>query len=283
MTLPGKFPLPLRLSALLVALAATAGAADGPKLEDSKRGCCRQDSADILRWHKNADRLYRQFKPREAAGELQKILQLDAGNFEALIKMARAFIDIGDQIPESGADWKERKLKEYSVAEDYAHKAVRVDASSTWGHFWVAASIGNIAMVSPLSKQLDLAVDIRDAVERAIALDPNNGLAYHVYGVWHRKVAEIGGASRMLASVVYGRSVPSASLEKSVEYLKKAVALNPRIIVSRLELARSYIATEQRPQARAMLQAIPDLPIQFSDDAKHKEKAAQLLEEIKDN
>ncbi|HEY7221775.1 MAG TPA: tetratricopeptide repeat protein [Candidatus Binatia bacterium] len=252
-------------------------------MEDSKHGCCRQDGADIMRWHKNADRLYRQFRPREAIGELQKILQIDSGNFEALLKMARAFIDIGDQIPENGAGWKERKLKEYSVAEDYARKAVRADSSSTWGHFWVAASIGNIAMVSPLSKQLDLAGDIRDAVEKAIALDPNNGLAYHVYGVWHRKVAEIGGTSRMFANVVYGRSVPSGSLEKSIEYLKKAVALNPTIIISRLELARSYIATDQRPQARLMLQSIPELPIQFSDDAKHKEKAAQLLQEIKDN
>jgi tetratricopeptide (TPR) repeat protein len=283
MTLLDEFSHLWRSIALLVALAATAGAADGPKSEDSKSGCCRQDGADIMRWHKNADRLYRQFKPLEAVGELHKILRVDGGNFEALIKMARAFVDIGDQIPENGAGWKERKLKEYSVAEDYARKAVRVDGSSTWGHFWVAASIGNIAMVSPLSKQLDFAGDIRDAIEKSIARDANNGMAYHVYGVWHRKVAEIGGASRMLASVVYGRSVPSGSLEKSIEYLKKAVALNPTIIVSRLELARSYIATEQRQQARVMLQSISDLPIQFSDDAKHKEKAAQLLEEIKDN
>ena len=282
MTLRAKFLRLLRSVVLLVALAATAGAADGQS-EDSKRGCCWQNGADIMRWHKNADRLYGQFKPREAVGELQKILRIDGGNFEALIKMARAFIDIGDQVRESGAGWKEQKLKEYSVAEDYSRKAVRVDGSSTWGHFWLAASIGNIAMVSPLSKQLDLAGDIRDAVERAITLDPNNGMAYHVYGVWHRKVAEIGSASRMFASVIYGRAVPSGSLEKSIEYLKKAVALNPTIIVSRLELARSYIATDQRPQARLMLQSIPDLPIQFSDDAKHKEKAAQLLEQIKDN
>ena len=84
-----------RAAVLLVTLAATAGVADEPKAEDSKQGCCRQNNADIVRWHKNADRLHRQFKPREAVGELQKILQIDGGNFEALIKMARAFVDIG--------------------------------------------------------------------------------------------------------------------------------------------------------------------------------------------
>jgi tetratricopeptide (TPR) repeat protein len=271
----------VRAVALVVCLAVTAGAADAPKFEDPKHGCCRHDGADITRWHKNADRFYGQFKPREAVGELQKILQIDGSNFEALVKMARAHIDIGDQIPENGAGWKERKLKEYSIAEDYARKAVRVDANSTWGHFWVAASIGSIAVASPVSKQLDFAGEIRDEVEKAIALDPKNGSAYHIYGVWHRKIAEIGGTSRMFANVLYGRSVPTGSLEKSIEYLKKAVVLNPAVIISRLELARSYIAIEEWAQARAMLKSIPELPIQFSDDAKHKEKAAQLLDEIK--
>lgn len=268
---------------LLFAAALGADAAGAPRFEEPKHGCCRHDGADIARWHKNADRLYGQFKPREAVGELLKILQVDGRNFEALIKLARAYIDIGDLIAESGADWQERKLKEYSVAEDYARKAVRVDAYSTWGHFWLAAAVGNIAVVSPVAKQLDLAGEIRDEVEKAIARDPKNGLAYHIYGVWHRKSAETGGTSRMFANVLYGRAVPTGSLEKSIEYLKKAVALNPRVIISRLELARSCIATEEWAQARALLKSIPDLPIQFSDDAEHKEKAAQLLEEIKDS
>jgi hypothetical protein len=71
-------------------------------------------------------------------------------------------------------------------------------------------------------------------------------------------------------------------LEKSIDYLKRAVALNPTVIVSRLELARSYVAKSEWPAARALLKSIPDLPIQFSDDPKNKQKAEQLLEEIKD-
>jgi tetratricopeptide (TPR) repeat protein len=268
---------------LLALIATGAFAADAPKLDDPQQRCCRSNGTDIARWHKNADRLYGQFKPRDAGDELQKILQADGNNLEALIKMARVHVDIGDQIPENDDSWKERKLKEYSIAEDYARKAVQVDPNSSWGYCWIAASIGNIAMVSPVSKQVDLAGDIRDAVEKSIALDPKNGLAYHVYGVWHRKLAEIGKARRMLAGVRYGRKVPNGSLAKSIEYLKKAVALNPTVIVSRLELARSYIASGERAPARSMLKTIPEMPIQFSDDAKHKETAAQLLEEIKDS
>jgi tetratricopeptide (TPR) repeat protein len=267
----------------LFAISATpTQAADSPASDEAKAACCRYEGADLAQLHKSADRLYSQFKPREAVAELLKILHADGNNFEALVKLARAYIDIGDLLPENGANWQERKLKEYTIAQDYARKAMRVDPNSTWSHFWIAAAVGSIAVVSPMSKQVDLSIEIRDEVEKSIALDPKNGSAYHVYGVWHRKVAEIGGASRMFASMLYGKSLPKGSLEKSIEYLKKAVALNPTVIVSRLELARSHAAKSEWPAARALLKSIPELPAQFSDDAKHKQNAAQLLEEIKE-
>jgi Tfp pilus assembly protein PilF len=123
--------------------------------------------------HKSADRLYSQFKPKEAVVELVKILRADSNNFEALVKLARAHIDIGDLVPDNGTNWHERKLKEYTTAQDYARKALQVDPNSTWSHFWIAAA------------------------------------------------------------------------------------------------------------ARAQFKAIPEMPVHFSDDAKHKQKAAQLLDEIK--
>jgi len=262
--------------------ATTVGAAANAAGDDSKSACCRCEGADIGQLHRSADRLYSQFKPREAVAELLKILHADSNNFEALIKLARAHIDIGDLLPENDANWQERKLKEYTTAQEYARKALRVDPNSTWSHFWLAAAVGSIAVVSPVSKQVDLSTEIRDAVEKSIALDPKNGSAYHIYGVWHRKVAEIGAASRMFASMLYGKSLPKGSLEKSIEFLKKAVALNPAVIVSRLELARSHAAKSDWQAARAMLKSIAPLPVQFSDDAKHKKNAAQLLEEIKE-
>jgi tetratricopeptide (TPR) repeat protein len=263
-------------------LAKVACGADGFSTGDGKGACCRETDTDIARLLKNAERLYAQFKPKDAANELQKILQRDGQNFEALAKLARAHIDIGDMIPESSQGARDRKMKEYRAAEDYARQAIRVNPNSSWGHFYVAASLGSMAMLSPVAKQIDMAGEIRGAVEKAIALDSQNGFAYHVYGVWHRKMAEIGKASRMVVSVFYGRSIPPGSLEKSIEYLRKAVALNPTVIVSRLELARSYAAVEDWPLARQSLTSIRELPIKFSDDAKHKEKAEELLEEIKE-
>jgi tetratricopeptide (TPR) repeat protein len=246
-------------------------------------GCphCKAYSPESAQLIKQADRLHAEFKPRDAAAELHKILQFEPRNIEALAKLSRAYIDIGDSIPESVLDWRERRIREYRQAEGYARQAIKADPNSTWGHFYLAASLGTMAGVLPVAKQVEIADEIRAAAEKAIALDPQNGFAYHALGVWHRRMAEIGEGSRVVASIWYGRTLPKGDLDKSVEFLKKAVSLNPTVIVSRLELARSHAAREEWPAARAQLKLVADLPVKFSDDAQHKQKGQELSEEIK--
>lgn len=247
-------------------------------------GCphCKAQNRDAAELIEQADRLYAAFKPREGAAELRKALQLEPRNLEALAKLSRAHIDMGDSIPESHSNWKERRLQEYRTAENYARQAIKVDPDSTWGHFYLAASLGTMAGVSPIARQIEMADEIRAAAEKAIALDPQNGFACHIYGVWHRRMAEIGKTKRTFASLWYGRSVPRGDLEKSMEFLKKAVSINPNVIVSRLELARTHVARHEWAAARAQLSSVAELPAKFSDDGRHKQKAHELLEEIKD-
>ncbi len=261
-----------------------ANSADTSQLDGGRVGCprCKNDGSEISQLLQKADALYAGFKPKEALNELLRVLQLDPQNHEALSKLSRVYIDFGDAIPETTPDWQERKLKQYRIAEEYARKAVKADPDGTWGHFQVAASLGKIAMQSSISKQVDLAKEIRTEVEKAIALDPQNGYAYHVYGVWHRKMAEIGQVNRLLSVAVLWRSIPKGSLEKSVEYLKKSVSLNPTVISHHLELARTYVAMGNYQLARSELKSVQEFPVQFSDDPVNKREGQQLLQEIKD-
>ena len=91
-------------------------------------------------------------------------------------------------------------------------------------------------------------------------------------------MAEIGQMSRIFVSTILWRSVPKGKLRKSVQYLKKAISLNPTVISSHLELAK----TGKWELARSSLRSVQGLPIQYSDDPLNKREARQLLEEIKD-
>jgi tetratricopeptide (TPR) repeat protein len=269
---------------VIVLLTGLPALAQGKPAKMGRVGCpqCVNDGSPISQSLQKVDEFYARFKVKEAQSELLKVLTLDADNTEALSKLARVHIDYGDIIPESSFDWQEKRLKQYRTAEEYARRAVKAGPTSTWGYFYVAASLGSIAALSPVAEQIDLSGEVRSAVEKSIELDPKNGFAYHVYGIWHRKMAEIGRMSRVFAAVIYGRSIPTGSLDKSIDYLTTAVALNPTVIASRLELARSYADAENWPSAHNSLLSVRELPVQFSDDARYKKQAEQLLEEIKD-
>jgi len=247
-------------------------------------GCphCVNDGSEVSQLLQQFDALYAAFKPKEALKPVLRVLELEPNNLEALAKAARVNIELGDIITESETNWQEKRLKQYRIAEGYARKAVKADPNNTWGHFYLAASLGKMAVHSSVSKQIDLADEIRSAVEKAIASDPQNGFAYHVYGIWHRKIAEVGKASRFLASTFLGRSVPKGNLNTSVEYFLKALALNPTVVSHHLELGKTYVALGKWDLARASLKSSLVHPIQFSNDAAHKKEAEQLLRELKD-
>jgi tetratricopeptide (TPR) repeat protein len=95
-------------------------------------------------------------------------------------------------------------------------------------------------------------------------------------------LAEIGSGSRLLASAFLWRSIPQGDLNKSVEYHKKALALNPTVVSHHLEMGKTYIDLGKWDLARASLQSALKYPIQFSDDANNKKEAGRLLQEIKD-
>src|SRR3972149_7789267 len=260
--------------AAVAVFVATAVFAQPPAAKMGRVGCphCINDGAAISRWLQKADELHTALKPKEALAELLKVLDREPHHAEALSKIARVYIDFGDMIAETTPDWEAKRLKQYQTAEQYARRAVKANPNLDWGYFYVAASLGSIAAVSPVAKQIDLAGEIRAFVGKALELDPQNGFTYHLYGVWHRKMAEIGKMQRGLASVFIGWSPPRVSVGKSIEYLRKAVSLNPTVIVSRLELARSYITVENWSSARNLLGSTRDLSLQFSDDPNHKQK-----------
>jgi tetratricopeptide (TPR) repeat protein len=247
-------------------------------------GCphCINDGSEVAQLLQQSDALYVAFKPKEALKPLLRVLELEPNNQEALAKAARVYIEFGDIIAETEPGWQEKRLQQYRSAEDYARKAVKADPNNTWGHFYVAAALGKMAALSSVSKQIDLADEIRSAVEKAIACDPQNGFAYHVYGIWHRRMAQVGQTSRFVASAFLGRSVPIGNLTTSVEYFQKAIGLNPKIISHHLELGKTYIAMGKWDLARAALKSSLVQPVQFSDDPKHKKEAEELLREIKD-
>jgi tetratricopeptide (TPR) repeat protein len=235
-----------------------------------------QTAADHV---KAGDEAYAQFNDQKALEHYQEALKLEPENYEALWKASRASVDIADIMPGGDKAANERQAL-YIQGTDLAKKAVKANPNDTWGHFQYAAALGKKLLMLGKKEQIDGSKEVRAEIDKAIELDPNNDLAYHALGRWHRRMAEIGGTSRFFGGIIYG-SIPKGSFEESEKNLKKAVELKPEFVNHHLELGKTYVALKKYDLAAAEFQKAIDLPKTTSKDDMLKAEAQAELAKIK--
>jgi len=170
-------------------------------------------------------------------------------------------------------------MKMYTEATALAKKAVAANPNDTWGHFQLAASNGKRLLLLGKKEQIDASKAVRAEIDKAIELDPQNHLAYHALGRWHRRMAEIGGAKRFFGGLIYG-SIPKGSFEESEKNLRKAIELHPEYANHYLELGRTLVELKKADLAAEAFQKCIDLPKTTSKDGVLKAEAKTELEKV---
>ena len=226
------------------------------------------------------DEAYARFDDAAALEAYQAAAGLEAGNYEALWKLSRANVDVADLMDVKAAGAAEAQKKMYVQAESLAKKAIAANPDDTWGYFSLSAAMGKRLLLLGKKEQIDGSKAVRAAIDKALALDPANDLAWHALGRWHRRIAEISGAKRFFGSIIYG-SIPKGSFEESAKSLEKAVELKPDYVNHRLELGLTYVALKKPDLAAAEFQKALDLPKSSSKDDMLKAQAQTELAGLK--
>jgi len=218
--------------------------------------------------------------PAGALAHFEAALSMDPRNYEANWRAASALVDIGKQTPDSVKSRARDSL--YARAESLAKVAVEADSTGADRHYILAAAIGRASLTKSKKERVRRAAIIRSEALKAIEIDPNHDKAYHVLGRWHAEIKRLSGLTRFFAKTFLGAGIfNEASWEKATEYMEKAVALAPDDIYHRLDLAEVYIDRDRWADAREQLQKVLELPVYDVSDPQHKERAAFLLEKIK--
>jgi tetratricopeptide (TPR) repeat protein len=170
-----------------------------------------------------------------------------------------------------------KKLLDRSLR--YADRASEVAPRSAMVQVSYAIAYGQLSLIAPNDDKLDLSKKIREYAMRALELDARNSVAMLVLGIWHREVASLNWALKLLLDAVYG-GLPDASLEESHRLLSSAVKLKPGQIMPRLELAKTLIAMDREREARQQLRKAVSLPLGALGDDERVREARELLEEL---
>jgi len=209
-------------------------------------------------------------------GENQQALEMLGGlskggpdSVEKLWRLSRVYYEMG-RLDEK------RALQLFRQSEENARTAIAADSDSGDSYKWLAIALGAQAKYSDTKSQVHQSREIKQSIERAIALNPNDDISYLVLSRWHYKISGLGTIARTLAKIIYG-GVPKASLAKAEELLLQAIALHDRIS-HRYNLAKVYDRMERSEDKKIQLQKAMLLPVTFPEEAEEQEKAREKLQ-----
>jgi tetratricopeptide (TPR) repeat protein len=231
---------------------------------------------DVQPLMSKGDSSYHAYNNEAALEYYTKVLEIDENNYDASWKLARAYVDVG----ETKQDKKERKAF-YKKGEEFARKAVEIDSNGAKGHLFLSVAIGRVALDAGKKEQVRLSKEVKSEVDKALALDPNDDIAWHVLGRWHRKMATLSWIQRNFANIFLGGVPKEASVEKSSECFQKAIEISPNHINHYLELGLTYEELKEREKAIAQYETVLALPKADADDDKYKEEAQERLSKLK--
>jgi tetratricopeptide (TPR) repeat protein len=143
----------------------------------------------------------------------------------------------------------------------------------------VAISYGKMLAIEGTKQRVANSRLIKIAVDKVIALDPNNDLAWHILGRWYLALADVGTVKRVFAQVAYG-GLPPAKCEDAVRCFKEAIELNPNRLMHYIELGRTYAQMGRDADARKFITKGLAMPETEKDDPETKNLGRQILKKL---
>lgn len=253
----------LKALIFLVAGAALAGLRAAPAALSAKAQSQAQPAAVTLTQH--GDELYEQridiAKAKEALAFYQDALVQNEDAFGVYWRMARVEYWIGDHA-QSG----DEKKQAFQMGIYHAKKAVALKPDRPEGHYWLGVNYGSYGQAKGVLKSLSLVGPIKEEMKHVLAVDP---------------AFEYGGADQLLGRLYY--ELPGffgGDKKLSLEHLLKAKELGPRIGLTRIFLADTYLALGEVEKARAELEFVATIepyPNLVAETAQEKKMAADKL------
>jgi len=200
--------------------------------------------------------------------------KLDPHNPHILVPIARQYRHLM-----TDASTKKEKLRLGYIAMDYSKRAGACAPHDAEAQLDLAITLGKMLPMMSAKEQVDASPRIKESVDKALALDPNNDTAWHILGRWNRVLAEVNNVKRALAGVLYG-GLPTGSLLDAERAMQKAMELSPDRLMHYIELGRIYADMGRKDQAQFYINKGLAMPDAEKDDPETKQRGRETLEKL---
>lgn len=213
----------------------------------------------------------KKFQPEDALKYYLPAEKMEPDNVDLLLHIARQYRHLMQD-----ATKQEEKIKLGGISLDYAERAVKLAPKDSEAHLSVAISNAKMSPMLGNKQKLEASRQVKAEVEKAIALDPSKDLAWHILGLWHQRLAEVGFFTRAMAKVAYG-GVPPATNDEALKCFQTAIKLNPDRLIHYIELGRTYAQMGQAEEAKRHIKKGLAMPDVGKDDPEVKRRGRETM------
>ena len=186
--------------------------------------------------------------------------KLDSTKADAQWKIARAYICYGDYTSSES-----EQESSYRSAEKASRKCILISETNSNGHTWLAAALGNIAIYEGSKTKVRLCQEIKKELDRAIALNPKDDIAFSILGTFYRVLGNISWLERELAMAFIGK-IPPGGYSDSERAFNQSTALSSKIMRHWFELGLLYQDWGKKDEAKKAFLMAKQCPILLASD-----------------
>lgn len=205
--------------------------------------------------------------PQSLEKSLQALLDAkaqDSSDPRQLMQLAALYLDLGEELYTE----KAQKLAAFQEGARLAKRALDLDEKNAEAHYLYAANLGSAAEAKGLAASLLALDEIKTHAKRTLELHQDHVAALHMAGMMLEELPQFMGGNKAAA----------------LDYLKRAVTVDPNYSHARLDLAKIYLKRRDPEAAKRELLAI--INMERPSDAyawarRYRPEAEKLLASLK--
>jgi tetratricopeptide (TPR) repeat protein len=226
---------------------------------------------DIPKLLQEGDQHYVQLQTVDALRCYEKADSLSPGKSETLIRLARAYSDIGWLHWQDGTSAEGYYVRSVAIADTL----VKLYPNMAAAHFWCALTTGSLIPFRSTREKIHIGKIVRFQAEKAIELDSTFSYAYIILAIFERELAKLSWFEKTIARIVFGEDL-HGSFARSEELLYQALKYDSTSSYAFFELSLTYDAMGRKEESITALDRVIALPISSQREERQRENAQKL-------
>ena len=163
-------------------------------------------------------------------------------------------------------------------AFEYALKAFNIEPDNPDILKWYVITLGKTVEEDTIRNQIEQSKNIKNIALKVINLLPDDEFCYSIMGQWHYKLADLGRASRRIASILFSEP-PKGSFEEAQYFFEKSLERNSDYIGTYYWLGKTHLKLNNEQKAIELFK----LGVTLDRPYKREERAYQGMKSYLEN